>query len=81
MVNDIALMELQQPVKCSGKTSPICVPTKADVYKMGQRVYVAGWGKNIESGFNSPLSLSLNLMCSSESKLEQDSSPPHPIHS
>ncbi|GFR05180.1 serine protease 38 [Trichonephila clavata] len=52
MVNDIALLELQQPVKCSGKTSPICVPTKKDIYKMGQKVYVAGWGKNMETGFS-----------------------------
>ncbi|GFR00321.1 tryptase beta-2 [Trichonephila clavata] len=45
-LNDIALLELEEPLKCTGKTSPICLPTKKEMYKNGQELYVAGWGKN-----------------------------------
>ncbi|PRD24169.1 UNVERIFIED_CONTAM: St14 [Trichonephila clavipes] len=44
IVYDIALLELEEPLKCTGKTSPICLPTKK-MYKTGQKIFVAGWGR------------------------------------
>ncbi|GFV87431.1 tryptase beta-2 [Trichonephila clavipes] len=44
ITNDVALLELEKPLKCTGKTSPICLPSKK-MYKTGQKIYVAGWGK------------------------------------
>ncbi|GFQ89580.1 hypothetical protein TNCT_278301 [Trichonephila clavata] len=49
LVYDIALLELEKPLKCTRKTSPICLPTK-EMYKTGQKLYVAGWGENKEEG-------------------------------
>ncbi|GFR01718.1 tryptase beta-2 [Trichonephila clavata] len=46
IVNDIALLELEEPLKCSGKTSPICLPTKEEIYKTDKTLFVAGWGTN-----------------------------------
>ncbi|GFU41944.1 tryptase beta-2 [Trichonephila clavipes] len=46
ILNDIALLELEEPLKCTGKTSPICLPTKEEMYKTGKTLFVAGWGKN-----------------------------------
>ncbi|GFS94158.1 tryptase beta-2 [Nephila pilipes] len=51
IVNDIALLQLEQPVKCSGTTSPICLPNEKGLYKDGQKIIIAGWGKNMPSGF------------------------------
>ncbi|GFW20989.1 tryptase beta-2 [Trichonephila clavipes] len=45
MVNDIALLELEKPLKCGKTTTTICLPTNKEVYKDGQKLIIAGWGK------------------------------------
>ncbi|GFS45645.1 trypsin-1 [Trichonephila inaurata madagascariensis] len=49
IINDIALLELAESLKCSKGISPICLPTNKEVYKKGQKVTVAGWGKTKDS--------------------------------
>ncbi|GFY51734.1 hypothetical protein TNIN_42511 [Trichonephila inaurata madagascariensis] len=49
IIYDVALLELEKPLKCTGKTSPICLPTK-EMYKTGQKIYIAGWGNNRPKG-------------------------------
>ncbi|GFR18039.1 tryptase beta-2, partial [Trichonephila clavata] len=44
VINDIALLELKEPLKCSKMTSPICLPTSEDLYENGQKLFIAGWG-------------------------------------
>ncbi|GFS73380.1 transmembrane protease serine 5, partial [Nephila pilipes] len=45
-INDVALIELKHPLECNKRTSPICLPTNKEMYKDGQKIFVAGWGKN-----------------------------------
>ncbi|GFT71636.1 serine protease grass [Trichonephila clavipes] len=49
IINDIALLELAESLKCSKEIFPICLPTNKEVYKKGQKVTVAGWGKTKDS--------------------------------
>ncbi|GFS75742.1 peptidase S1 domain-containing protein, partial [Nephila pilipes] len=50
IINDIALIELAQPLSCSTETYPICLPTKEEMYKEDQKLFVAGWGWNTPRG-------------------------------
>ncbi|GFU14749.1 tryptase beta-2, partial [Nephila pilipes] len=50
IINDIALIELAQPLKCSTETYPICLATKEEMYKENQKLFVAGWGWNTPWG-------------------------------
>ncbi|GFS47149.1 peptidase S1 domain-containing protein [Nephila pilipes] len=50
IINDIALIELTQPLNCSTETYPICLPTKKEMYKEDQKLFVAGWGWNTPRG-------------------------------
>ncbi|GFX50438.1 hypothetical protein TNCV_770101 [Trichonephila clavipes] len=50
VVYDIALLEMKKPLECSGKTSPVCLPTK-DLYETGQKIFIAGWGMDTPEGF------------------------------
>ncbi|GFY60360.1 tryptase beta-2 [Trichonephila inaurata madagascariensis] len=45
IVNDIALLKLEKPLKCGKTTTTICLPTNKKVYKNGQKLIIAGWGK------------------------------------
>jgi secreted trypsin-like serine protease len=42
--NDIALIELDQPVKYNTNVQPICLPSAKDGDFTGKQGYVAGWG-------------------------------------
>ncbi|GBM58674.1 Chymotrypsin-like protease CTRL-1 [Araneus ventricosus] len=44
-VNDIALIQLKKPIKCSLLPKPLCLPRK-DLSKQGQSLIIAGYGVN-----------------------------------
>ncbi|GFT04156.1 tryptase beta-2, partial [Nephila pilipes] len=62
VINDIALIELAQPLKCSTETYPICLPTKEEMYKEDQKLFVAGWGWNTPFGKYPPDTLREGVM-------------------
>ncbi|GFY60366.1 serine protease grass [Trichonephila inaurata madagascariensis] len=43
VINDIALLELAEELECNEMTSPICLPTKKELYEDGQNLYIARW--------------------------------------
>ncbi|MBN3307043.1 ST14 protein, partial [Amia calva] len=49
--NDIALMELDNPVTLSKLIWPICLPTSTYVFPAGKSVWITGWGATKEGGF------------------------------
>ena len=49
LVNDIALMRLDQPVDTS-VYSPVCLPPSASADYTGKTGWVLGWGRTLESG-------------------------------
>ncbi|GFT61408.1 tryptase beta-2 [Nephila pilipes] len=61
-LNDIALIELASPLKCSIKTYPICLATKEEMYKDGQNLIIAGWGWNRPQGVMGPKILREGVM-------------------
>ncbi|GFW20981.1 tryptase beta-2 [Trichonephila clavipes] len=67
-MNDIALLELEEPLKCSGMTSPICLPTKRKMYENGQKFHVAGWGWNTPEGHDGSQLLREGIMKGIEAK-------------
>ncbi|CAG5127169.1 unnamed protein product, partial [Candidula unifasciata] len=42
--NDIALLELAEPLKYNDYIKPLCFPEKGDVFTRANRCYIAGWG-------------------------------------
>lgn len=42
--NDIALLELNEPVQCSPYIQPVCVPNRTLNVAQLDNCYVAGWG-------------------------------------
>lgn len=48
--NDIALMELDSPVKFSDYIRPICLPAAQHDFPMGNTVWITGWGATREGG-------------------------------
>ncbi|KAJ8318949.1 hypothetical protein KUTeg_004040 [Tegillarca granosa] len=46
--NDIALIELAEPVYFNDYTRPVCLPKEGYTTPVGTRCYAAGWGKNSE---------------------------------
>uniref|UniRef100_A0A8C6SCI0 Suppression of tumorigenicity 14a n=1 Tax=Neogobius melanostomus TaxID=47308 RepID=A0A8C6SCI0_9GOBI len=49
--NDIALMELSQPLQYSDYIRPICLPSSQHVFETGSTVWITGWGATREGGF------------------------------
>uniref|UniRef100_A0A4W4H263 Suppressor of tumorigenicity 14 protein homolog n=1 Tax=Electrophorus electricus TaxID=8005 RepID=A0A4W4H263_ELEEL len=47
---DIALMELDQPVKFTDTIRPICLPSATYVFPVGKSVWITGWGATREGG-------------------------------
>ncbi|KAL0162659.1 hypothetical protein M9458_042055, partial [Cirrhinus mrigala] len=43
--NDIALMELDNPVTLSHSIWPICLPETTHDFPVGKSVWITGWGK------------------------------------
>ncbi|XP_072551752.1 ST14 transmembrane serine protease matriptase a [Salminus brasiliensis] len=48
--NDIALMELDQPVTFRDSIRPICLPSAAYDFPVGKTVWITGWGATREGG-------------------------------
>ncbi|XP_064208590.1 ST14 transmembrane serine protease matriptase b [Anguilla rostrata] len=49
--NDIALMELDEPVLLNNNIWPICLPAQSQSFPAGTSVWITGWGATRESGF------------------------------
>ncbi|XP_075956494.1 ST14 transmembrane serine protease matriptase a [Anarhichas minor] len=49
--NDIALMQLDSPVKYSDYIRPICMPAPQHDFPVGSTVWITGWGATREGGF------------------------------
>ncbi|GFS47436.1 tryptase beta-2 [Nephila pilipes] len=62
LINDIALIELSQPLNCSSKIYPICLANEEEMYKEDQKLFVAGWGWNTPRVLNSPETLREGVM-------------------
>eukprot|EP00111_Clytia_hemisphaerica_P002747 TCONS_00007727-protein len=43
--NDIALLQLEQPIKFGRNVQPVCLPSQGDAPKVGSKCYITGWGK------------------------------------
>lgn len=52
--NDIALMELDSPVKFSDTIKPICLPSPSYVFPVGKSVWITGWGATREGATQGP---------------------------
>ncbi|XP_044757284.1 phenoloxidase-activating factor 1-like [Coccinella septempunctata] len=48
--NDIALVRLKENVEFSNFIKPICLPSSSDRSRLGDELYVAGWGRTENSG-------------------------------
>lgn len=44
MNNDIALIQLKQPIQFTNYIQPICLPEKGTVYESGRNCSISGWG-------------------------------------
>ncbi|GFQ66642.1 enteropeptidase [Trichonephila clavata] len=49
--NNIAFVELEQPLKCSPMTSPICLPFNTKELKFDNKLTIAGWGSHAMNGY------------------------------
>ncbi|XP_041850067.1 ST14 transmembrane serine protease matriptase a [Melanotaenia boesemani] len=49
--NDIALMELDNPVAYSDRIKPICLPAPQHDFPFGESVWITGWGATREGGY------------------------------
>ncbi|GFQ71419.1 peptidase S1 domain-containing protein [Trichonephila clavata] len=52
-MNNLALIELEEPLKCSPTTSPICLPFNMKELKFDNKLSIAGWGSNAFAGYSS----------------------------
>ncbi|KAM6236138.1 transmembrane protease serine 9 isoform 2-T2 [Porphyrio hochstetteri] len=50
---DVALLELNMPVKFSNTIRPICLPDNSHVFHEGARCFITGWGSTKEGGLMS----------------------------
>ncbi|XP_009637181.1 transmembrane protease serine 9 [Egretta garzetta] len=50
---DVALLELNTPVKFSNTIRPICLPDNSHVFHEGARCFITGWGSTKEGGLMS----------------------------
>ena len=47
---DVALLELNMPVKFSNTIKPICLPDNSHIFREGARCFITGWGSTKEGG-------------------------------
>lgn len=47
---DVALLELNTPVKFSSTIKPICLPDSSHIFHEGARCFITGWGSTKEGG-------------------------------
>ncbi|KAK2542035.1 Tmprss9 [Columba livia] len=50
---DVALLELNAPVKFSSTIRPICLPDSSHIFHEGARCFITGWGSTKEGGLMS----------------------------
>ncbi|KAM6395975.1 transmembrane protease serine 9 [Rhynochetos jubatus] len=50
---DVALLELNMPVKFSNTIKPICLPDNSHIFHEGARCFITGWGSTKEGGLMS----------------------------
>uniref|UniRef100_A0A8B9E9G3 Transmembrane serine protease 9 n=1 Tax=Anser cygnoides TaxID=8845 RepID=A0A8B9E9G3_ANSCY len=50
---DVALLELNTPVKFSSTIKPICLPDSSHIFHEGARCFITGWGSTKEGGLMS----------------------------
>ncbi|XP_068775728.1 transmembrane protease serine 9 isoform X2 [Struthio camelus] len=50
---DVALLELNMPVKFSSTIKPICLPDNSHIFHEGARCFITGWGSTKEGGLMS----------------------------
>ncbi|NXF37231.1 TMPS9 protease, partial [Nyctibius bracteatus] len=50
---DVALLELNTPVKFSNTIKPICLPDHSHIFHEGARCFITGWGSTKEGGLMS----------------------------
>ncbi|XP_032059648.1 transmembrane protease serine 9 [Aythya fuligula] len=50
---DVALLELNMPVKFSSTIKPICLPASSHIFHEGARCFITGWGSTKEGGLMS----------------------------
>ncbi|KAM9265696.1 transmembrane protease serine 9 [Morus bassanus] len=50
---DVALLELNTPVKFSNTIKPICLPDSSHIFHEGARCFITGWGSTQEGGLMS----------------------------
>ncbi|EOB04249.1 Transmembrane protease, serine 9, partial [Anas platyrhynchos] len=50
---DVALLELNMPIKFSSTIKPICLPASSHIFHEGARCFITGWGSTKEGGLMS----------------------------
>ncbi|XP_075579927.1 transmembrane protease serine 9 [Pelecanus crispus] len=50
---DVALLELNMPVKFSNTIKPICLPDNSHIFREGATCFITGWGSTKEGGLMS----------------------------
>ncbi|KAM6040213.1 transmembrane protease serine 9 isoform 2-T2 [Theristicus caerulescens] len=50
---DVALLELNTPIKFSNTIKPICLPDNSHIFREGARCFITGWGSTKEGGLMS----------------------------
>ncbi|XP_071583518.1 transmembrane protease serine 9 [Heliangelus exortis] len=50
---DVALLELNTPLKFSSTIKPICLPDNSHIFHEGARCFITGWGSTTEGGLMS----------------------------
>ncbi|XP_009580418.1 PREDICTED: transmembrane protease serine 9-like, partial [Fulmarus glacialis] len=50
---DVALLELNMPIKFSNTIKPICLPDNSHIFHEGARCFITGWGSTKEGGLMS----------------------------
>ena len=51
LINDIAIIRTDRPIKMSDFAKPVCLPDKGEMVPIGQEAFVAGWGYMNEGAF------------------------------
>ncbi|GBM52557.1 hypothetical protein AVEN_207104-1, partial [Araneus ventricosus] len=60
-MQDVALLKLARPVRCSERTMPVCLPPK-DFHRIGTSLITAGYGHNTPEGMVGPQMLREGLV-------------------
>ncbi|GIY64973.1 serine protease 38 [Caerostris extrusa] len=75
-IYDLALLQLKHPIQCTHKISPVCV-ADFDLDQPGQKLIVAGWGKNTNEGEDGSMVLREGVMRQIDAKRCKKPQKPH----